>query len=182
MIKRDINLIPKKKKIKLSLKLGLFFGIVCIICLVFAGIYFPSYIINEKEDRIANLEKELEGYADSVAAFDDVSGEIRQLRAVKNIFENFFSTGKEVVEIAGVFEDITPAGVVVLNYDFTKDEIIISGQADSDLRIATFENLLWGTGMFSGIDLGTLSTSGDKRLFSFTLVYNDNFPEGGENR
>lgn len=180
MIKKDINLIPKKKKVKLSLKLGLFFGVIGILSLVFAGIYFPSSMISDKEKNIEGLEKELERYAEQAAEFDSLSGEIRRLRSIKNVFEDFFSTGKEVSEIIRVLESITPAEVIIMNYDFTQEEIIISGKADSDTTIARFENLLWGTGMFTGINLGTISSSDNKRMFSFSLEYDENFPEGGE--
>lgn len=181
MIKKDINLVPVKKKLPSSITIGIPVGVLLFALLLTIGIYLPSSILKSKEAKLSSLETELNGYADTETLYQQKLKELSTLQENKKNYENFISSGRETLDMVKALNAITPDTVTILQYGFDIDNIIISGFTKTDLGIADFEDILWKTKMFKDIGLGTISGEKDKRLFIFTLTHIDS-EAGGANK
>lgn len=179
MIKKDINLLPARKKLSSSVTVGIPIGAAILALLLFAGIYFPNAALKSKQSRLDELTRELESYGDVNIIYPQKLAELNRLQEVVKNYEDFFSGSKDVLTLVNLLDSITPEEINIIQYDFRNTEIVISGFADSDLDIADFEDILWKTNLFSDINLGTISGEDEARNFIFTMFHTQ---EGGENQ
>ena len=181
MIKKDINLLPARKKLPSSVTYGIPLGIVVLALLLFAGIYFPSSALNNKQEKLDELNAELVSYGDVNIIYPQKLAELNTAQEVLNNYEDFLSGSKQVLTLVNLLNGITPEEINILQFDFRETDIVISGFADSDLDIADYEDTLWGTNLFSDINLGTISGEDGERSFIFTLFHAEENEEGGGN-
>ena len=178
MIKKDINLLPAKKKLPASVTYGIPVTVALLALLLFAGIYFPKAALNKKQAKLDELNTELLSYGDVNIIYPQKLQELKTLEEVKKNYEDFFSDTKLVLAMINILDEITPEEINIIQYDFSETQIVISGLADSDLDIADYEDTLWATNLFSEIELGTISGEDEARNFNFKMFHKVEDEEG----
>jgi Tfp pilus assembly protein PilN len=181
MIKKDINLVPVRKKLPASITVGIPIGVFFLVFLLVIGVFLPTRILRNKEKALDALKVELEGYADTEATFQQRLKELSTLQENKKNYEDFIASGRETLDMANALDAATPDAIRIMQYTYSVDKIILSGFTQDDLQIADYEDILWKTKMFKDIDLGTISGEEGERLFVFTLTHIE-AEDGGEDK
>jgi len=145
-------------------------------------VYLPNRLLDIKKVGLIELQNELETYGDVQTAYLQKLQDLELLNKKKVVFENFFSTGRETIDLANLINSVKPSTIVLLQYSYTIDGVTISGTAKDDISIAKFEDSLWKTKLFSNISLKTISGEPGTRTFSFNLTHNVTESAGGENK
>ncbi|MHB8962686.1 MAG: PilN domain-containing protein [Saccharofermentanales bacterium] len=181
MIKSDINLIPRKKKIPLSVTLGILFGGIGFILLVVIGIYLPSAALKSQQTKLDMLKQELATYANVEAEYTQKLADLTTLQQQQVNYNAFTNTDKQTLELMQQIITITPATITVQEQSYIQDNIILIGTATNNIEIARFEVALRKMGLFSDILLGTISGPDTERSFDLVLTHKpaEDQAEGG---
>lgn len=176
MIKTDINLMPQKKKIPLSVTLGILFGIIALAALIAVGIAIPSFVLKARQAELDKLNQDLAAYGDVDAEYMQKVTELNTLKEQQANYTAFENTDRQTLELMQQIIAVTPKTVTVTDQSYLEDTIVVIGHATSNIEIARFEVALRKTGLFSDILLGTITGPDNKREFDFLLTHK--VPEG----
>jgi hypothetical protein len=179
MNKSDINLVPKKKKTPRSVVFGVLLALLLLIVATWAGAYFPDRILKNRESQLSELKSELASYEDIQVVYFGKIQELAMLNQEKRNYEAFLNSKRETLDAFRRIDRAAMTDIIITKYDFSFTQVTLSGTAVNDLVIADFEESLWGTNLFSRIELGTVSGDPGQRRFIFTLIYSDTDGSGG---
>lgn len=170
MAKSDINLIPKKKRIPLSVALGIIFGVAIFAILVFAGIALPRVALDMKQTKLNSLKQDLSAYSNVQTEYTQKMADFTTLQKQQANYKAFESTDLQTLELMKQILAAKPATITVINQSYTGETINLSGLATNDLEIARFEVSLRKTTLFSTIQIGSISGETGKRVYDFVLT------------
>ncbi|MHB1454467.1 MAG: PilN domain-containing protein [Saccharofermentanales bacterium] len=171
MIKSDINLIPRKKKIPLSVTLGILFGIIGFVLLVIVGIALPAASLKNQQTKLDTLKQELATYANVESDYTLKLAELTSLQQQQTNYNAFAATDKQTLELMQQIIAVTPTTITIQEQSYMQDNIVLLGTAKNNIEIARFEVALRKMGLFSDILLGTISGPDTARTFDFVLTH-----------
>lgn len=171
MVKSDINLIPKKKKVPLSVTLGILFGVIILALIVFAGITLPSLALQNKQDNLDSLKNELSGYSNIETEFQQKIAAYDTLQKQQANYNDFVNADKQTLEVMQAIMAATPETVTITEQYYDGDKVVLIGAATNDIEIAKFEVALRKIALFSDIRLGMISGTEPVRTFDVTLTH-----------
>jgi len=94
MIKSDINLLPKKKKLPMSVSFGIPLGIIILVVLVAIGVILPNILLDMKQKKLASLEEELASYSDTESDYTKKIALFTTLQNQKLTYNDFIGSNK----------------------------------------------------------------------------------------
>ncbi len=171
MIKSDINLMPQKQKLPLSVTLGIVIGVVLLAVLLTAGILLPSLLLDQKRTRLDSIQHELESYGNIQSEYVQKFAELNTMQEQQKNYLAFENTDRQTLEIMNLITAAIPHTVTILEEVFSDDNVSLRGYATDDIEIAKFEVALRKTAIFSSIQLGTIEGPEKHRMFDFILTY-----------
>lgn len=183
MIKSDINLLPRKKKIPLSVTLGIIFSITGFILLVAVGVFVPASSLKIKHAELDSLKQVLAGYDNVQSDFITKTADLKILQQQQLNYNSFEKTDIQTLELMNQINAIKPETVTIDDQSYNNLGLTLAGYATNDIEIARFEVALRKMGLFSEITLESISGLDGERTFTFTLKHKVTDPqaEGGNN-
>ncbi len=177
-MEKGINLLRAKEKVsEKEIKLRRFSqvgsSLLLIIYILILGSAFSFLVIQQREasvvgDKIKQTETKIKSLK-STESLQVALGE--RLKVLNSIFKN---QGLDYKEALSVLEQLTPSGVVLSNFDLTKEgEIAVSGLADTSLSLGEFlVNLVASEKNLENITLSSVKrTEGGNYDFSLKLLF-----------
>ncbi len=171
MKKTDINLLPKKKSLPVSVTLGIPLGIILLILIAAIGIILPKIALNNQKSKLSELEQQLTNYVNVDSDYVQKLAEYSKLQAQQKNYDDFTKSDKLTIDVLNKILSAKANSITIQNYTFGYDSVAISGSALSDLDIAKFEVAIRKLALFPEISLGTIDGADGQRNFSFTLTY-----------
>ncbi len=171
MVKSDINLLPKKKKIPASLLLGVPAGILLLVGILSLGIMAPSLLLNAQQAQLTALETELSTYSKVETTYLQKIKEFATLQGQEKNYNDFTAPDRLVKDLMSRINAVTPSTVTVLSKEFDPERVTVSGFATTDIEIARFEIELRKLALFTEILLDSITGPDEQRNFSFILIY-----------
>ena len=171
MGKSDINLLPRKKKIPLSVMLGIVFGSIGFLALVAAGIVLPNLALKSKQAQLDALKADIAVYADVQEQYDQKLAEFTLLQQQQANYLSFAETDRQTLELMKQILAVTPESITLTDQTYTLEHIVLLGHATSNLEIGRYEVALRGLGIFGEIALGTINEVDGQWTFDFVLTH-----------
>lgn len=171
MLKTDINLLPKKKKIPVSVTFGVPLALLFFALIVTIGILLPRMALNAQQTKLNSLEKDLTAYSNVETAYSQAVEEYAKIQNQQKTYKDFTESKYLTLDLINKINLVKPKTITLLDLNFDSEMISISGFATSDIEIAKFEVELRKLAIFSEINLGGIEGPDDKRTFSFSLMH-----------
>lgn len=171
MVKSDINLLPKKKKIPASILVGIPAGILLLVAILALGIMGPSLLLNAQQAQLTAMQTELSTYSKVETTYLQKIKEFATLQGQEKNYNDFTASDRQVLDLMSKINAVTPSTVTILSKEFNTEKVTVSGFATTDIEIARFEIELRKLAMFSDILLDSITGSDDQRNFSFILIH-----------
>jgi len=171
MVKSDINLLPKKKKIPASILLGIPATIILLVFILAVGIMTPSLLLNAKQAQLDALEKQLSTYSQVETNYLQKLKDYSALQSQQKNYNDFIASDKQTMDLLTRIDAAKPSTVTILSEKFDSEKVIVSGYATTDIEVARFEIELRKLALFPEILLDSITGPADQRNFSFTLMH-----------
>lgn len=170
MIKSDINLLPKKKKLPSSITVGLPFGIVLLGVLLAIGIILPKISLAAKQQILNEINDQLKEYTNTESDYQTKLESFKKLENQKKSYNDFINADAQTLNLFTKINSVKQQTITLQEYSFSAETVSISGVATSDLEIAKFEVALRKLAIFPEISLGNINGDTGKRNFIFSLM------------
>ncbi len=171
MIKSDINLLPRKKKVPAKIILGIPAGILLLAVICALGIMAPSLALGAQQAKLNVLQQQLSTYSQVETNYQQKVGAYSTIQEQQKNYNDFVSNDKQTLDMLNKINAIKPSTITLLSEKFDIDRIILSGYGTTDIEIARFEIELRKLGLFSDILLSSITGPDNQRSYSYTLMY-----------
>lgn len=162
-MKRDINLLPKKKASSSSSAKGVVIALsVLLLYLMVFGIAIkiPNDLISAVVQKNAALDTEMSLLQSQVKEYDDLVAELSALQNELNSKEEIQYSDRTLYAAMDIIESTCPTGVMILSMKNTSTALELSCKAESDEQVAQFLLELDRCGEFTSIQFnGTSPTT-----------------------
>ncbi|MHB1483954.1 MAG: PilN domain-containing protein [Saccharofermentanales bacterium] len=180
MIKSDINLLPKKKRLPASVSFGIPLGIGILVFVLALGIIIPRVALSSKQNKLDALEQELATYSNTESDYAKKIAEFTKLQNQQTTYMKFTANKQQTLDILNKINAVKPATVTLSELRFDYEVVSLFATAPNDTEIARFEVALRKLAIFTNIQLGTIKSPA-LREFDISLVHKDPelIPTGG---
>ena len=171
MVKSDINLLPKKKKIPASILLGVPAGIFVLVFIIALGIMAPSLLLSTQQAQLNALEKQLSAYSQVETEYLQKLKEYSTLQNQQKNYNDFIASGKDALDLIKKIDAAKPSTITNLSEKFDMNSVTVTGYGTTDIEIARFEIELRKLALFPDILLDSITGPDGQRNFSFILMH-----------
>lgn len=170
MIKSDINLLPKKKRLPASITVGIPLGVVLLAVLLSIGIILPKISLSAKKLVLADINEQLKEYVNTENEYQMKLLSFKKLENQKKSYNDFINADAQTLNLFTKINSVKQTTITLEEYVFSPDMVSIRGFATTDIEIARFEVALRKISIFPEISLGNINGDNGRRNFIFTLM------------